>query len=184
MATLVSSVALAVALITSPELPTNFEPDAATLIAMRTVAIEWEILDPKEQRYILFRLVDFTPDLKLIRKRYVELADAPPDCDGVRFPGRELCNELISLNRTYKQFMVDRASLGPSLAGENTWEIIQEYDRLYEIWDTVRDARCPYYYVTVRRQALKKLRNLVGVANYYGGFLPPHVPVWRFRRID
>ena len=63
-------------------------------------------------------------------------------------------------------------------------EMLQEVDRLYNIWDTVRDARCDYYYVTVRRQALKKLRETVGDDAYYSGALPPHVPIWRFARID
>jgi hypothetical protein len=38
--------------------------------------------------------------------------------------------------------------------------------------------------VTVRRQALKKLRETVGEDAYWSGCLPPHVPVWRFARID
>ena len=59
-----------------------------------------------------------------------------------------------------------------------------EVDRLYQIWDTTRDARCEYYYIHVRRGALKKLRDAVGEEAYYSGTLPPHVPVWRFARID
>ena len=35
---------------------------------------------------------------------------------------------------------------------------MKETDRLYHVWDAVRDSRCDYYYVTVRRQALKKLK--------------------------
>ena len=58
---------------------------------------------------------------------------------------------------------------------------LQETDRLYQVWDKVRDARCPYYYVTVRRQALKQLRELVGEDSYYSGNLPPCVPLWHFR---
>jgi hypothetical protein len=61
---------------------------------------------------------------------------------------------------------------------------MQEADRLYQVWDTVRDARCDYYYVTVRRQALKRLRDMLGSDAYYSGVLPPHVPLWRFQRVD
>ena len=67
------------------------------------------------------------------------------------------------------------------------WEvraILQETDQLYQIWDTVRDARCEYYYVTVRRQALKRLREALGDEAYFSGRLPPHVPLWRFQQID
>ena len=63
-------------------------------------------------------------------------------------------------------------------------EAVQEADRLYQVWDNVRDARCDYYYVTVRRHALQKLREAIGPEAYYAGCLPPHVPVWRFQRID
>ena len=62
--------------------------------------------------------------------------------------------------------------------------MLLEADRLYQIWDLVRDNRCDYYYVTVRRQALKKLKEMIGDQAYYSGQLPPHVPVWQFARID
>ena len=67
------------------------------------------------------------------------------------------------------------------------WELreaIQETDRLYQVWDTIRDARCDYYYVTVRRQALKRLRETLGPDSYYSGNLPSHVPVWLFQHVD
>jgi len=38
--------------------------------------------------------------------------------------------------------------------------------------------------VTVRRGALKKLQDMVGSEAYFSGKLPPHVPVWRFQRIE
>ncbi len=64
--------------------------------------------------------------------------------------------------------------------GEWLRATIQETDRLYQVWDKVRDARCDYYYVTVRRTALKDLRALIGDQAYYAGDLPPCVPLWRF----
>src|SRR5438093_1541624 len=68
----------------------------------------------------------------------------------------------------------------------NWWELrvaLQETDHLYQVWDAVRDARCDYYYVTVRRLALKRLRDLVGEEAYYSSNLPPCVPLWRFEQI-
>lgn len=52
------------------------------------------------------------------------------------------------------------------------------------IWDALRDVQCDYYYVAVRRQALKDLRERIGSVAYYCGTMPPAVPVWRFRRVD
>jgi hypothetical protein len=57
--------------------------------------------------------------------------------------------------------------------------IVAETDWLYRIYDALRDARCEYFYVTYRRQALAQLRDLVGMEAYYSGQLPPHVPLWR-----
>jgi len=177
---------LAVALLTAdPELTDNATADAfaATRPTLQAMAISWEVLDPREVRYVLTRAEDFCTDLKLLRRRYRELGDAPPLDDCLRFPDRAVVNDLLSFNRAYRQHLDCRLSLELT----HWWELrecVQEADRLYHIWDLVRDARCDYYYVTVRRQALKKLRETVGEQAYYSGNLPPHVPVWRFARID
>ena len=151
--------------------------------AVQQLALKWEILDPREVRYVLARPEDFAADLKLLQRRYHELANAPPVSDCLRFPERAVVSDLLAFNRAYRQQMDTRQAI--ELV--HWWEFreaVQEADRLYQIWDNVRDARCDYYYVTVRRQALKKVRETVGEQAYYSGCLPPHVPVWRFTRID
>ena len=152
----------------------------ALRLPLQGLAVACEILDPREVRYILARQEDFTADLNLLRRRYHELATAPAVDDALRFPERTTINELLAFNRSYRQYIDVRQSL--ELV--HWWELrvaLQETDRLYQIWDSVRDARCPYYYVTVRRQALKRLRELVGEESYYSGQLPPCVPLWRFQ---
>ena len=69
-------------------------------------------------------------------------------------------------------------------ANEEVSSYVAEADRLYHIWDLVRDAGSDCYYVTYRRQALAALREAIGRGDYYRGVLPPHVPVWRFGRRD
>jgi hypothetical protein len=150
---------------------------------VQSLAVAWEVLDPRETRYVLNRPEDFAADLKLLRRRQRDLCDAPPLEDCQRFPDRGLVSELLAFNRAYRQHLEVRQSLEPTFWWELR-EAAQETDRLYHIWDTVRDARCDYYYVTVRRQALKKLRDTVGEQAYCDGRLPPHVPVWRFARAD
>ena len=74
---------------------------------------------------------------------------------------------------SYTQLKLDRADvIGVAVA---------ETDRLYRVWDAVRDARCEFYYVTVRRQALKRLKEMVGDEAFAEVDLPPHVPGWRFQ---
>ena len=163
-------------------------PEAAAEFAvvrptLQALAVSWEVLDPRETRYILKQAESYPSDLKLLRKRCRDLADAPPLHDCMRFPDRALINDLLAFNRAYRQHLDSRQSLDTTRAYELN-EALREADRLFHVWDTVRDARCEFYYVTVRRQALKKLRDTVGPQAYYSATLPPHVPVWRFTPID
>ena len=178
---------LAVALLTgAPDGPDpNVNPDLYLNLrpTLQQLAIQWEILDPREVRYVLTRSEDFTSDLKLLRRRYHDLADAPPLSDCQRFPDRATISDLLAFNRAYRQHLDSRQSV--ELV--HWWELreaIQETDRLYQVWDTVRDARSEFYFVTRRRQALKKLRDTVGPQAYSSAALPPHVPVWRFTPTD
>ncbi|HEX5269656.1 MAG TPA: hypothetical protein VFW33_04170 [Gemmataceae bacterium] len=161
----------------SPELFATVGPAAQQL------ALKWEILDPREVRYVLARPEDFAADLKLLQRRYHELANAPPVADCLRFPDRATVSDLLAFNRAYRQQMDARQAVELVHWWEYR-EAVQEADKLYQVWDNVRDARCDYYYVTVRRHALQKLREAIGPEAYYAGCLPPHVPVWRFQRID
>lgn len=149
---------------------------------LQGIAIGWEILDPREVRYTLCRPPDFAADLNTLRRRRLELADAPPASDAHRFPDRSLVNEYLAFNREYRQ-QLDMRTAGDPARYWQLREALQEADRLYLIWDAVRDARCEYYFVTVRRQALKRLREMLGEEAYYGGQLPPYVPLHRFHSI-
>jgi hypothetical protein len=171
---------LAVALLTaSPGAAENEHPPAALRLPVQELAIRWEILDSRELRYILARPEDFASDLNLLRRRFRDLFNAPALADCQRFPDRPVVNELLSFNRAYRQHIDVRQPVELT----HWWELrvaLQETDRLYQIWDHVRDARCDYYYVVVRRQALKRLRDQIGDDAYYSGDLPPCVPLWRF----
>jgi hypothetical protein len=149
---------------------------------MQALAVRWEILDSREARYILARQEDFLSDLNLLRRRYRDLIDAPAILDCQRFPERSTVNELLAFNRSYRQYIDIRQPVELI----HWWELrttLHETDRLYQVWDAVRDARCDYYYVTVRRQALKRLRELIGDEAYHAANLPPCVPLWRFQPI-
>ncbi|TSC58108.1 MAG: hypothetical protein Greene041619_797 [Candidatus Peregrinibacteria bacterium Greene0416_19] len=144
---------------------------------------ELQTLDRRENRYILARKEDYPHDLRLLRWRFRDLKAAPFVEDSYRFPDRPIVNDLLALNRAYRQHLDVRQSVEL----RHWWEIraaMQETQLLYNIWDKVRDARCDYYYITVRRKALLELRELLGYEDYYAGDLPPVVPTWRFRRVE
>ncbi len=147
--------------------------------ALHKIAIERELMDPREARYLITSRDDFESDLNLLRRRYAELADAPTLIDCQRLPERRIVCELLKFNRAYRKHLEER----------QVWETdrldvlqaaIQETDRLYQEWDAIRDAQCDFYYVTVRRTALKKLRDALGTEAFAIGQMPPHVPNWRF----
>lgn len=174
---------LAAVLLTSPkDLPLS--PDQATWLevarpSILAMAIDAEILDPREKAFILTQ--DLTGDLVMLQARNEDLASAPMLGECQRFADRKTVNDFLAVNRTYRNDL--HARLGIDLVNmEELRTAIVETDQLYQIWDTVRDARCDYYYVTVRRQALSLLRELIGAEAFYSGRMPPNVPVWHFPR--
>lgn len=178
--------ALVLILIAGPK-----EPDKAFLtehfaliqMPLQMLAIEQEILDPREVRYILARPEDIGDDIKLLRRRYRELQDAPYLADSYRFPPREVINELLAFNRSYREYLKVRIPIDV-VNTELLQNVLRETEALYTFWDAARDAQQPFYYVTVRRAALQKLRDLLGEEAYYRSEFPPNVPLWRFQWID
>lgn len=150
--------------------------------AVHKLAVDWEILDPRETRYILSRPDDFVADINLLRRRYQELNEAPRVADSFRFPDRSSVNDLVRFNRAFRKHLDQRHELETDRS-EELRAVMKETDRLYQVWDAVRDARCEFYYVTVRRQALKKLKEMLGEDAYETGTLPPNVPTWRFNEM-
>lgn len=148
---------------------------------MQVLCVLWEILDIRECKHILTEPGEFFQDLRLLQKRFVDLADAPPLVDSKRFPCRDDVNELLTFNRNYRQFLETRLILD-QVHSDQIKAALKETDNLYHVWDIVRNARCGYYYITVRREALQQLRSLLGANAYYSGHLPPHVPIWRIPR--
>jgi hypothetical protein len=178
-----SDLFLAAILITAPPGTGETLPPAdrwpAIQSAVHHLAVQWEILDRAETKYIFADPKDFSIDLEILRHRYIDLADAPKSTDAVRFPDRRVAAEMIQFNRAYRSSLASRQSAEADRL-EDLAEAARETDRLYHVWDAARDARCDYYHVTVRRQALKKLKGMLGDEDYAKGALPPNVPVWRF----
>ncbi len=175
------SLALAALLLTAPpnHLDLSREADLHTECAgsVRWLAIQWEILDPLES-HLLANPKEFAADLKNLQLRYQEFAAAPQVHESFRLPERALVEDLLSFNRSFQKDLRDRLALDRLHAGD-LQAALEETEYLFQVWNAVREARCEYYYVTARRQALQQLRNLVGLDAFYTGRLPPHVPFWR-----
>jgi hypothetical protein len=180
---------VALAILTAPPTTsTSTNPEDINVIAtlspvLQQVAIEFEILDPREAKYLFDRREDYLSTLKVLRQRYQNLADAPRVKDSYRFPDRGAVNQLRSFNRAFRQSLAARLAVE---SGRESMlrEAMQETDRLFQIWDELHHAKNDNYYVTIRRESLKRLRDLVGKESYYAGVMPPCVPIWRFQSID
>lgn len=147
--------------------------------ALHQTAIGWEILDARETRYVLSKVEDFQEDLDFLRKRKLDYEDSPRVGESDRLPSRQLMNDNIRFNRAYRKNLEMRMVWEPDRA-EPLGEAIRETERLYKIWDAMRDSKCEYHYVTVRRTALKRLKELLGPDEFAFGELPPFVPAWGF----
>jgi hypothetical protein len=147
--------------------------------AIHHTAIDWEILDARETRYVLAKPEDFQEDLDFLRKRRADLEEAPKVGESDRLPSRQAVNDNIRFNRAYRKNLETRMLWEPDRANV-IGEAIRETERLYKMWDAIRDAKCEFHYVTVRRLALKRLMEMVGPEVYLTGELPPYVPEWRF----
>lgn len=169
-------------LILPVDVPPAWRP--AVMPGLRRVAVALEVLDPREARYVLTRPEDLASDLHLLRVRLRDLRDAPPLSDYHRFPDRETISEALVFNRYYKQHL-DALETVERVHWWQLHEAGEETDRLWQVYDTMRDACSDYYYLTIRREALQRLRDTLGPSVYYGAEpLPPPVPLWRFRRAD
>lgn len=146
--------------------------------AVHKLALEWEIMDPRETRYVFANRADFAADLNLLRKRAADLADAPKLAACARLPERRAVNELVKWNREYRRQLEARQAWEADRA-DVLHAAIREADHLYLPWDALRDAQCDFYYVTVRRTALKKLRDALGAEAFATGRMPDAVPEGR-----
>jgi hypothetical protein len=174
---------LAVALLMSPVGTAEALPPAkcwpGLSAAIQAVAIDWQVLDVAERKYILADRKDFQLDLDIIRGRIVDYGHFPRVEEARRFPGRTDCRLALEFNRSYRSHL---ESLLP-VCNDQAWEIrdaIREAERLYVAWDAVHDAQCDYYHATVRRVALENARKALGDDLFRAGAMPPFVPEWRF----
>lgn len=174
------SAALALATLTAPAAGPAEMP-AVPPELLRSFAGHLDILDEREERSFFNAPQTYDSDLRILRERYAELRDAPSLCDASRFPDVDSCIEARCFNEAYRRWLEQRRELT-----HEEWidEALEETARLWRAWDTLADAQKDYLYLSVRRKALKDLREQLGPVMYYAGCMPPGVPAWRVRRID
>ncbi len=147
--------------------------------AISTMAQKWEIMDPKEDKYLLTNPEYYQSEIDILRQRYVQFKDAPMVRDAQRLPTIDKINELIKFNRNFKKSLDERLLF--ELDRENLiLEAIRETDVYHLLWIEIRHAQSEFLYVTGRRESLLKVKEFLGEERYISGELPPYVPHWRF----
>lgn len=150
---------------------------------VQNAAVQLQLMDWHQRSMILYRFGDVVGDMRLLRVYYRDLRGAPLVQDADEFPDCKQTDEALNFNRNFRTWLTRRRDM--DLTRYDYYkEIIKETDRLYDFWDTLRDANREYYYVGTRRSALKRLRGLLGDECYYRREMPPPAPYWRFQRID
>jgi hypothetical protein len=175
--------ALAVSLLVAPvgtPVPSLEDCDWLQLqSAIHRVAIDWEIMDQREKKYLVVNQRDLQDDVDNLRQRWSDLQGAPKIADATRFPDRNIINRMIEENRAVRRDIDQRQYLETDRAS-GFRSAMYEIDEIHEVWTTLQRAKCEIFYVDVRRKALKKLLNLLGTEAYAAAILPPPVPTWRF----
>lgn len=143
--------------------------------AMQFTCIACEIMDERERKYMFAKADDFQFDLGTMRKRWRDLYDAPRLHECYLWPERCIVTELLQVNRSQKMHFENVRELYPH--DLRFVAIIDDLNERYRLWDYARDARCEYYYIHVRREAMKKLLRSVGEQEFSRGELPSVVPM-------
>lgn len=171
--------------------------------SIKKYAVEEEILDPRETKYMLIEMRyyyqgmdglgqivvqqdqnQWDTDLAMIQKRWRELKDTPKVADSDRFPPRHLITEALTFNRQLSQFLLAERFIQSPTQQDTSSAALSEIDYCYKIWDNMRDARCDFYYITTRREAMRRLIHMLGRENYFNNHWPSAIPTWRFREME
>lgn len=165
-----AEVVIAAALLLGPKEITAPESlVAAVRPQIMSLAIKLEIIDQRE-------VPTWGNDLHTLQDRYAVMRDLPWMDEVNRFPQLELIKEAMELNRQYRCYLSQRLAID-AVHEADIRQAISENDQLRHIWDTLSDARSPYYYLTVKRESLRVLRELIGPERFYSGNLGPPIPL-------
>lgn len=168
--------ALAASLITAPDEAPLPEIDYDWLqlqSALHRLAIDWEIMDSREKRWLIAKPEELAIDIKELRRRYNCLLRAPRIADADRFPSKHIICRVLADNRNLKQQIeikmvleLDRLSYYRAALYE-----LEESSRAWQILEIVQGDF--YGYVFARRMALKRLLDELGPEAYGNAMMPP-----------
>jgi hypothetical protein len=146
--------------------------------SLKRVSYRYELVG-KHERWAS----DFASEMRYVGRHYAELREAPPLSDSLLFPPLQVCQKSCSFNWNYQEGLKARKAFQLHKS-DDIDEEIKTAEKLYRIWEHVREVQCEDRSWVCRRRALLQLRQTIEQGSYYRGELPPCVPIWGFRVIE
>jgi hypothetical protein len=156
------------------------------VISFKLLCLDDEILDPHET-YLFRESRDAALLCHLIsvRERYRNFANIPrlKDIDSV-MPSYDEASIALEQNKAFKRYFESNMRYMSNEATKNfRLHSLNEINRIYYIWDNVRDMRYNYY-IYIKRMAIGQLIEKIGIEATYQGKIPPPVPLHLLKDID
>jgi len=147
--------------------------------AITNIAVALELLDRRKVDSLWAETDGPGNELRVLQGRFTTLRSAPPLSECARFPSRQTTSEFIAANRAYRSSLEARLIVD-RIHARDLRAAIAETDRLHEVWRLLADAQYEGYFVSARRDALLRIREVIGLDPFCRAQMPPHLPVWRF----
>lgn len=107
----------------------------------------------------------------------------PPLSDLDRFPPEAIVRNQLDMNEAFQDYLKGRLEVALHQR-EALGDHLRRAAFVWDCWDDLHDAQCPYYSEGFRRRRLADLRRRIGTPAYGLGLMPPGVPYWKFEEID
>jgi len=147
--------------------------------AILEIAVALELLDRREVGALWAEIDGPGNELRVLQGRFTTLRSAPPLSECARFPSPQTTSQFIAANRAYRASLEARLIVD-QVHARDLRAAITETDQLHEVWRLLADAQYEGYFVSARRDALLRIRNVIGLDAFCRPQMPPHLPVWRF----
>jgi hypothetical protein len=173
-----------------PEFPISYDGYDKPLLAEQILkkAVELQILDPRETKYSFLKDEEYDRDILYLRERWMKLKDAPRVEEFTGFPTRDQIKESLNFNNKFMDYLTSQKGIMPESILK---EVMRETKECADVWTALSDAKCDFYYVTVKRAAMLKYKRFTqnikdenGNDYWMTRRLPPSFPYWRFRECD
>lgn len=144
--------------------------------ALRQVAIDLEILEPRDAQWYFNNTNDFVLDVGIIRDKWFKIKDAPLMWEAQRFRGYNFDASIDFINATQTRF--DKLRTLRLIDTNDYARVTDDLQYRLLMYHNARDATHTYYNISNRRESLLWLKNELTPEQWSRGELLPLLPEW------